>query len=96
MATELEILISFDDLTEVLSAYVAGTRTAHFGPAPSDGHLMLERDHDGNVVGVELLTSSLSGLPFWKRHPDRGVVPTELVAEIDRWLARHWEERVPA
>jgi uncharacterized protein YuzE len=83
-------LIAFDDLMDVLSVHVAGTRAEDFGPAPTDQHMMIERDKSGRVVGIELFGASTIVPSFWKAHPDRKTVPGEILAELDRWLADRW------
>jgi hypothetical protein len=86
------VLIEFNDLTDVVSVYLAGTRAADFRPAPNDGHLLFETDAAGRVVGIELLGASALVPAFWRRHPDRVGVPHEILSELDRWLSQRWAD----
>lgn len=90
MATGPEVMIAFDDLTDVVSAYVADTRPVRYGPAPTDAHMMIERDALGAVVGVEIAGASAMRPSFWRQHPDRCIIPAAILAELDEWLAHRW------
>jgi hypothetical protein len=87
-----KVLIDFDGLTDVVSVYLADTMAAHFGPAPTDHHMLVERDEGGRVVGVEVLGASALVPSFWNRHPDRHILPSEILDELDRWLKHHWAD----
>ena len=79
--------VDFDDLTDVLSAFVAGTTTDRVLPAPCDGHLLVERDASGNVIGVEVLNASALRYSFWQTHPDRNILPYEILQVLDSWIS---------
>lgn len=85
-------MIVFDELTDVVSVYVDGTRAERARPAPIDSHILLELDASGGVVGVEVMRASDLARNRWAEHPDRSVVPTDLLSELDRWLAHRWAD----
>jgi uncharacterized protein YuzE len=85
-------VIRFDNLTDVVSAFIEDTKTAEYRPAPSDCHIMIERDAAGSVVGVELCGASRITRARWEHHPDRNIVPSDLLVELDRWLAMRWAD----
>jgi len=81
-----QVEVRFDDLTDVLSAYVPGTISDRVHPAQYDGHLLLELDESGQVVGIELLNASVLKHSYWKTHPDRNSLPLELIQGVDHWM----------
>jgi|GEM_PF-4221186 len=82
------VLIQFNDLTDVVSAFFDGTKSSIYGPSQEDNHIMLERDATGQIVGVDVLGASDLKTSIWSRHPVRHDIPAEILGELDRWLAR--------
>jgi len=92
MAAARRIVIVYDGLTDVVSAYVADTKGIDADRAPADNHILLERDRSGSVVGIEIMGASALVPARWRSHPDRAHVPTDLLLELDRWLSSHWAD----
>lgn len=86
------IMIDFDDLTDVVVVQRDGAAIVKARPAPHDNHLMFELDASGAVVGIEVMGASDRVPSFWRGHPDRGLVPAEILSEADRWLAHLWAD----
>jgi len=87
-----QIVIHFNALTDVVSAYVEGTRAAEVR-AGRDNHVVIEFDSTGTVVGVQVLGASKLVPSRWPEHPDRMAIPPTILSELDRWLAMHWADR---
>lgn len=85
MATR-QVLIAFDDLTDVVSAYFADTRAEKYGPAPDSGRIMLELDATGAVIGIEIIGASHIVPSTWQGHSIRTRLPSELLTELDMWV----------
>lgn len=86
------VLIKFDDLTDVVSVYLADTIADRVRPAPHDRHMMLEVDTAGSVVGVEVQGASSRMRARWELHPDRSLLPGDLLLELDAWLNHRWAD----
>lgn len=81
-----QVETTFDDLTDSMSVYFVGSRARSMLPAKADGHILLESDTDGCVVGLQLLGTVSLDQAKWPHHPDRSSIPAELLSELDRWL----------
>lgn len=54
--------------------------------APRDGGLILSYDRAGAIIGVQLIDpEALRGKP-WQQHPDRELLPADLLALLDEEL----------
>ncbi len=84
------VVVAFDGLTDVVSAYFDETCAAAVRPAPHDGLLLLEYAADGSVVGAEVLAATARLPQRWFDHPDRGQLPPEMLTELDRRLRSVW------
>ena len=85
-------MIDFDAMTDVLVVQRDGAAIVKGRPSPHDNHLMLELDAGGAVVGLLLMSASVRILSAWRAHPDRGLLPPDILAEVDAWL----EQRTPS
>jgi len=93
MATETnKVKIVFNDLTDVVSAYIADTAASSVTQAPSDRHILLEIDAAGHIVGVEVIGASVIVPERWREHPIRQTLPTTILAELDGWLRHRWAD----
>lgn len=82
----------YDEVTDVLCAWLTGVPASHCGPATVDMHLLLERDEHLQIVGLQILGASTLVPSFWKSHPDRVEIPVVLLQFVDNWLAEAWAE----
>ena len=55
-------------------------------PTPNDGYLILDFDRDGTTVGARLLDARGMPAAEWKRHPDRHLIPRDLLFGLDEWF----------
>ena len=72
---------------DVLYAKRLGARIHLSDEAPTDSFLILNRDADGDVVGVQFLAVNEMELEYWRHHPDRGFLPADILAALDGWMA---------
>lgn len=56
-----------------------------------DGYLILNMDILSRVVGLQVLYISDLTEEAWRQHPDRGMIPAELHAEVESWIDNHLE-----
>ena len=80
--------IHYDKLTDVLSIHEP-EKAVTFGPSPHDNHLLLERDANGRVIGIEVLGASTVKVDAWADHPDRALVPKIISAFLIGWCLAH-------
>lgn len=84
------VLIRFDNDTDVVSAFLAGSKSSDVAPAPFDRHLLLDRDEGGCIVGIEVHGARALVPAAWRTHPDRVVVPPDILEQVDSWFAQFW------
>jgi len=92
MAAGSRIKVVFDDLTDAVSVFVIGTRSARVRPSPNDPRMLLEFDSCNVVVGVDVLGASVLVPSAWQQHPDRALIPRDILRELDSWLAHRWAD----
>lgn len=78
--------LAYDAQADVIYVRSEGARSVTSNEAPSDGHLILSTDASEAVVGTTLMAASEMPADFWCTHPDRGLVPTDLLAAMDAWI----------
>lgn len=83
--------LSLDQATDVLYARIPDAGIARSREAPSDGFVILNEDESGAVVGVQILYAS-EFAEHWGEHPDRHLLPVELIEALDRWV-EDWKLR---
>jgi uncharacterized protein YuzE len=81
----LNIGVEFDALADVLSVWVKDSGVSDVS-VDDDPHLILETDHDGSVVGVEVLSFSSWKHPRWSNHPARKRVSPVLREALDNYF----------
>ena len=81
------IVLTFDDVQDVLYAKRVSAIVKSSAEAPSDSYLILNMASDGSVVGVQVVDAN--GIPTeeWKHHPDRSLVPKDILDVVDRWIS---------
>lgn len=84
------IIVRFDSVLDVLAATRAGAAVVRARPSKSDGRLILRLDSGGAVVGLEILGPTEIRPQFWREHPDRHILPPELLSEVDAWMEELW------
>jgi uncharacterized protein YuzE len=93
MAAETRrIVIVYDDLTDVVSAHLADAAGGDVDRASADSYLLLDKDVNGAVVGVEIMGASALIPSRWRTHPDRPLIPSAMLQELDRWFEAHWAD----
>lgn len=90
--TSKKIEANLDALTDVLSVWIRGTNGRYVSPAPRDTQLLIERDEEQKVVGIQIFGASSLVTSFWLNHPDRGLVPHILLQFVDNWMTDAWAE----
>lgn len=80
------VLVRVDEISDVFYARRENTSSAFSNEAPNDGYLVISYDAGGNIVGIKLMAASEMPHEFWRRHPDRGVIPPDLLDAIDAWV----------
>lgn len=83
--------VKHDDSADVLYVRRDVARIVNSKEAPDDGYLILNYDSLGSVVGVQLLFASEMDLIYWRSHPDRNVLPVDILTELDSWFDSHVE-----
>lgn len=81
-----DVSLTIDERADVLYARRPGVPIRTSREAPGDSYLILNLDAGGNVVGVQLLAAHEMPADFWREHPDRGALPPDLLAALDRWM----------
>lgn len=87
MATR-KVLIRFDAITDVVAVFFENTAAASYRPSRWDNHVMIERDANDEVVGVEVHGPKAYLTQTWASHLVRRDLPLDLLYELDRWLAQ--------
>lgn len=87
---------SYDDLTDLLCVYydedfLVG---AEVSPAPADNHILLTRmkNPPNRVICVEVMGAKALIPDKWLTHPDRPLIPNDLLQEIDVWVEQRAKE----
>jgi uncharacterized protein YuzE len=84
----LPVRITLDPAADVLYVKVDQARIADSMCAPHDDLLIFNMDPSGQVVGVQLLGASDLPIVDWVEHPDRSMLPMELLDAIDACLRK--------
>jgi len=82
---ELDVGIEFDALADVLSVWVKSSGISDVR-VDDDSQLVLEMDHDGSVVGVEVLSFSSWKPSRWLNHSVRELVTPVLRNVLDAYF----------
>jgi uncharacterized protein YuzE len=83
------VALHADELSDVLYAKVEGASIRTSREAPNDGDLILNLDENGRVIGVQVLGALSLTAHAWLEHPDRRMLPVEVSAAVEQWLAAH-------
>lgn len=75
-----------DTAADVLYVKLEGVRIATSREAPSDDYLILNEDNEGRVVGVQVMFAS-EFADSWCAHPDKEMLPAELLLALDNWTS---------
>lgn len=89
---EKSLRITCDTDAGVLYARRVGVRIATSRYGEADTLLVLNLDAEGDVVGLQL-EGALELTPAeWRQHPDRGLIPPDMLAKIDGWFSTCWAD----
>lgn len=80
------LISSYDATTDVLYIKLRNSVIQTSQEAPNDEGLILNRDWQGVVVGVQLLEASEAR---WSDHPDKGLVPKPIAQAIEAALTHY-------
>lgn len=84
-----DVRMTHEPVGDVLYALRSGVHVAKSRTAPEDDYLILNMDTVGNIVGVQLICAATMPVSFWKDHPDREIVPQDLLTALDTWIGSH-------
>ena len=79
------IVVHHDETLDVLRVRLANDTIVRAKAAPSDGHLILELNREGNVVGIEMLDTNMRPA-FWEQHPDQALIPASISSGVKAFL----------
>lgn len=88
------VRLTIDDIQDVLYAKRDGGIVKKSREAPHDGYLILNFGPDGAIVGIQVVEARGMVPEEWRRHPDRGLVPPDILEAVDRWFAQ-WSPGSP-
>lgn len=88
-----QVNVKHDGAADVLYVLRNVARVSISREAPDDGYMILNYDSFGSIVGVQLMCASEMDMNYWRSHPDRSVLPVDILAELDSWFDRHIEAR---
>jgi uncharacterized protein YuzE len=80
------IQCSLDKNQDVLYIKYRDILSHHGKEAPHDGYLILNYAEDGSVVGLQILDATKITWNEWIQHPDRSLIPSDILQVIDRWV----------
>ena len=77
------VVVDYDASADVLYVRRSDARTVNSNDAPNDGYLILSNDATGAIVAAKLMAASEMPVAFWPTHPDRELIPRDV---IDAWV----------
>lgn len=80
------VRLTVDGTQDVLYAKRTDGIVKNSAEAPNDDYLILNFAADGSVIGIQVIEAHGLIPDEWKRHPDRGLVPPDILEEVDRWF----------
>lgn len=78
------MIVDHDTSTDVLYVRRPGTTSYRGREAPNDWGLILSVDASGDVVGATFIAAKEMAT-YWRTHPDRETVPSDIRQAIDDW-----------
>lgn len=82
----MSMIVDYDEVCDVIYVRRDDARTVNSEEAPNDGCLILSDDAQGETVAAKLLFVSEMPPEFWWSHPDRGLIPADVLSAMDAWI----------
>jgi uncharacterized protein YuzE len=80
------ISVSVDTAADVLYVKREHARIVDSAFAPNDSDFVVNYDDVHNVVGVQLIAAAELEPRLWFEHPDRLLIPSDILDAIDAWF----------
>lgn len=81
------ISVRYDEAHDVLHIKRQTRGLKHADEAPNDCNLIVGRNANGVIVGVQIVGARRLSYREWASHPDRILLPINILARIDQWYA---------
>lgn len=89
-AARSTVVVDYDSRDDVLCVRRSDATDVATAEAPYDGAgIYLSSDASGVVVLVTIMAASGMPVGLWPTHPDRGLMPPDLLDAIDTWVRAH-------